>query len=97
MNLTAKDLKQIDEEYLLSLSQEQLLDLSKKLLDDLRSSHDRLNMNAENSSCPSGSLPHWWKATNSDSEADLERDRESESIKAEKSRQAKGWRRSRSS
>lgn len=66
MNLSDKDLKQIDEEYLSGLSREELEKLSKKLLDDLRVSRDRLNMNAENSSCPSGSLPHWWKAESID-------------------------------
>lgn len=59
MNLTDHDLKQIDEEYLTKLTTEQLLKLSEKLLEDLRTSRDRLNQNASNSSKPSGSQALW--------------------------------------
>jgi len=64
MNLTDKDLKQLDEKYVSGLSLEQLIELNMKLVEDLRASRDRLNMSAENSSCPSGSQPPWWKAEN---------------------------------
>ena len=42
--------------------------MSLKLLEDLRKSRDRLNLNTENSSCPSGSLPPWSKAKSRDIE-----------------------------
>jgi hypothetical protein len=43
MQLADHDLKQINQEYLASLSPGHLLHLSSKLLDDLRDARDRLN------------------------------------------------------
>jgi len=54
MQLTDHDLKQINQEYLASLSPGHLLQLSSKLLDDLRDARDRLNQTPQNSSRPSG-------------------------------------------
>jgi len=62
MRLTGHDLKQIDEEYLASLTGEQLLRLSGKMLADLREVHDRLNQTPQNSSRPSGSYAPWEQA-----------------------------------
>jgi hypothetical protein len=66
MRLTDHDLKQIDQEYLASLSPEQLLYLSKKMLDDLRNARDQLNQTPQNSSRPSGSYAPWEQATLAD-------------------------------
>lgn len=68
MRLTNHDLKQIDHDYLASLSPEQLLNLSGKMLDDLRDARDRLNQTPQNSSRPSGSYAPWEQATFSDKE-----------------------------
>lgn len=62
MRLTDHDLKQINQEYLASLSPEQLLQLSEKMLDDLRTARDRLNQTPQNSSRPSGSYAPWEQA-----------------------------------
>ena len=62
MRLTDHDLKQLNEEYLASLSPEQLLHLSRKMLGDLRDARDRLHQNPQNSSRPSGSLAPWEQA-----------------------------------
>ena len=62
MRLTEHDLKQIDWDYLASLSPEQLLHLSGKMLDDLREARDRLNQTPQNSSRPSGSYAPWEQA-----------------------------------
>lgn len=63
MRLTDHDLKQIEREYLASLSLEQLLHLSEKMLDDLRDARDRLNQTPQNSSRPSGSYAPWEQAS----------------------------------
>jgi len=63
MRLTDHDLKQINQEYLASLSPEQLLYLSEKMLDDLRNARDRLNQTPQNSSRPSGSYAPWEQAS----------------------------------
>jgi hypothetical protein len=68
MKLTNHDLKQINQEYLASLSPGQLLHLSSKLLDDLRDARDRLNQTAQNSSRPSGSYAPWEQAANAERE-----------------------------
>lgn len=68
MRLTNHDLKQIDHDYLASLSPEQLLNLSGKMLDDLRDARDRLNQTPQNSSRPSSSYAPWEQATFSDKE-----------------------------
>ncbi len=62
MRLTDHDLKQINREYLASLSPEQLLRSSGKILDDLRDARDRLNRTPQNSSRPSGSYAPWEQA-----------------------------------
>ncbi|MGP8329785.1 MAG: hypothetical protein ACT6FF_05660, partial [Methanosarcinaceae archaeon] len=61
MNLATASLRQIDEEYIDSLSLEKLRHLSKKILDDLKEARDRLNQTPENSSRPSGSFAPWEK------------------------------------
>ena len=63
MRLTDHDLKQINQEYLASLSPEQLLYLSEKMLDDLRNARDQLNQTPQNSSRPSGSYAPWEQAS----------------------------------
>jgi transposase len=68
MQLTDHDLKQINQEYLASLSPGHLLHLSGKLLDDLRDARDRLNQTPQNSSRPSGSYAPWEQAANADKE-----------------------------
>lgn len=62
MRLTDHDLKQIDQEYLASLTPVQLLQLSGKMLDDLRTARERLNQTPQNSSRPSGSFAPWEQA-----------------------------------
>ena len=62
MRLTDYDLRQINQEYLASLSPEQLLHLSEKMLDDLRTARERLNQSPQNSSRPSGSYAPWEQA-----------------------------------
>jgi hypothetical protein len=59
MQLSEHDLKQLDEEYLRSLSPDSLQLLSLKLLGDLKEAHDRLNQNPENSSRPPSSRAPW--------------------------------------
>ena len=63
MRLTDHDLKQIDQEYLASLSPRQLLYLSEKMLADLRAARDRLNQTPQNSSRLSGSYAPWEQAS----------------------------------
>lgn len=62
MRLTDHDLKQIDADYLSSLSTEQLQGISEKLLEDLRDARDLLNQSPSNSSRPSGSYAPWEQA-----------------------------------
>ena len=62
MQLSDHDLKQLDEEYLLSLSPVQLQALSTKLLSDLKEAHDRLNQNPSNSSRPPSTRAPWEKS-----------------------------------
>lgn len=62
MHLDDHDLKQLDEEYLLSLSPVQLQTLSTKLLADLKEAHDRLNQNPSNSSRPPSTRAPWENA-----------------------------------
>ncbi|MCH9662841.1 MAG: IS66 family transposase [Gammaproteobacteria bacterium] len=68
MRLTDDDLKQIDQEYLSTLSPEQLRHISGKLLEDLRDARDRLNANPANSSRPSGSYAPWEQASFAEAE-----------------------------
>ena len=72
MKLTDHDLKQINQEYLASLTPGHLLHLSSKLLDDLRDARDRLNQTPQNSSRPSGSYAPWEQAANADKEREAE-------------------------
>ncbi len=62
MSLADHDLRQINREYLASLSLEHLLRLSGKMLDDLRDARDQLNQTPQNSSRPSGSYAPWEQA-----------------------------------
>lgn len=75
MNLAAVSLRQIDEEYIDSLSLEKLRHLSKKILGDLKETRDRLNQTPENSSRPSGSFAPWEKVSK-DQEEDQKEDAE---------------------
>jgi len=68
MQLTDHDLKQINQEYLASLSPGHLLHLSSKLLDDLRDARDRLNQTPQNSLHPSGSYAPWEQVANAERE-----------------------------
>ena len=72
MKLTDHDLKQINQEYLASLTPGHLLHLSSKLLDDLRDARDRLNQTPQNSSRPSGSYAPWEQAANADKEREAD-------------------------
>jgi len=80
MNLVAASLRQIDEEYIDSLSLEKLRHLSKRLLGDLKEARDRLNQTPENSSRPSGSFAPWEKVSKGQEE-----DRKEDSEKGEAS------------
>ena len=87
MNLPTASLRQIDEEYIDSLSLEKLRHLSKKMLDDLREARDRLNQTSENSSRPSGSFALWEKGSREqeedvDDEEDVEKSEDSSTDKA---------------
>ena len=62
MHLKDHDLKQLNREYLASLTPEQLLDLAERLLNDLRDARDRQNQTPQNSSRPSGSYAPWEQA-----------------------------------
>jgi len=64
MQLTDHDLKQINQEYLASLSPGHLLHLSSKMLTDLRDARDRLHQTPQNSSRPVGSYAPWEQAAN---------------------------------
>ena len=66
MSLKDHDLKQLNREYLGSLTPEQLLDLAEKLLNDLRDARDRQNQTPQNSSRPSGSYAPWEQVPISD-------------------------------
>ncbi len=70
--MPADSLRQIDEDYIDSLSLEKLRHLSKKMLDDLREARDRLNQTSENSSRPSGSFAPWEKGSRGQEEDDVD-------------------------
>lgn len=59
MYLSEKDLRQIDETYLRSLTAEGLLRVSVRLLGDLKEARDRLNQTPDNSSRPPSSRSPW--------------------------------------
>ncbi len=59
MRLKDHDLKQIDKDYLKSLSPGKLIEVSWRLLEDLKETRDRLNQTSQNSSRPSGSFAPW--------------------------------------
>jgi len=61
MQLSDRDLSQLDEEELLNLPEEVLRRLSVKLLNDLKEARERLNQNARNSSRPPSSEAPWEK------------------------------------
>ena len=91
MRLTDHDLKQINQEYLASLSPEQLLYLSEKMLDDLRNARDQLNQTPQNSSRPSGSYAPWEQASYANEKKQSEevgstKEKEEQEGKATKSR-----------
>ncbi len=62
MHLADHDLRQMNHEYLRSLSREKLITVSTNLLDDLKNARDRLNQNPHNSSRPPSSQEPWVKA-----------------------------------
>jgi hypothetical protein len=62
MRLSLHDLKQLDEETILSLQTERLQALALKLLADVKELHDRLNQGPDNSSRPPSSRAPWERA-----------------------------------
>ena len=72
MNLPDDSLRQIDKEYINSLSLGKLQHLSEKMLEDLREARERLNQTPENSSRPSGSLAPWEKGSKAQEEGQKE-------------------------
>lgn len=74
------DLKQLNREYLASLSPEQLLNLAEKLLNDLRDARDQQKQTPQNSSRPSGSYAPWEQAQNATRQKETEEAEEPESI-----------------
>jgi len=63
MQLSDRDLSQLDEEELLNLPEEVLRHLSVKLLNDLKEARERLKQNSRNSSRPPSSEAPWEKDT----------------------------------
>ncbi len=59
MQLSAHDLKQLNDKNFSSLERENLEILASKLLSDVKELHDRLNQNPENSSRPPSSALPW--------------------------------------
>ncbi len=70
MQLSDRDLSQLDIEELLNLSEEDLRHLSIKLLTDLKEARERLNQNSRNSSRPPSSEAPWDKSVNQDDSTD---------------------------
>ena len=62
MELSDRDLSQLDAEELLNLSEKDLRHLSIKLLTDLKEARERLNQNSRNSSRPPSSEAPWDKS-----------------------------------
>ncbi len=83
MRLKDQDLKQLNREYLGTLSPEQLLNLAEKLLNDLRDARDRHNQTPQNSSRPSGSYAPWEQSQNSKTQEQTEETDEDEGIEKE--------------
>jgi len=94
MRLTDHDLKQIEREYLASLSPEQLLHLSEKMLDDLRDARERLNQTPQNSSRPSGSYAPWEQSSFAEEQKQIEDVDASEEQKEEADKGSKDARQS---
>ena len=92
MRLTEHDLRQINQEYLASLSLEQLLHLSEKMLDDLRTARERLNQSPQNSSRPSGSYAPWEQARFAEEKSRSDEGEDSEDVE-EKAKPEKGGQR----
>jgi transposase len=83
MNLPDDSLRQIDKDYINSLSLKKLQHLSEKMLEDLREARDRLNQTPENSSRPSGSLAPWEKGSKRQTEEQKEDAEKSEDTSVE--------------
>jgi len=84
VHLSRADLKQLNEDKVLSLSAPQKDVLLCRLLSDLKEVHDRLNTNAQNSSRPPSSDQPWQRARSEDSEPEEELEGlESDEAKAE--------------
>ena len=66
MQLSDRDLSQLDVEELLNLSEKDLRHLSIKLLTDLKEARERLNQNSRNSSRPPSSEAPWEKGIRQD-------------------------------
>lgn len=62
MRLTEHDLRQMNNEYILSLPHKELTAVAINLLNDLKDARDRLNQNPHNSSRPPSSQEPWVKA-----------------------------------
>ena len=72
MNLSAHDLRQMDDEWLNGLSPEQLLAVSHRLLADLKELTDRSQRTPDNSSVPPSSRAPWNKGKSNVEPAELE-------------------------
>ena len=72
MKLSVHDLNQIDEAYIISLSQIDAHKLCTRLRDDLIEALDRLNQNSSNSSRPPSSQDPWFSSNTADEETDEE-------------------------
>jgi len=72
MKLTDHDIRQIDQDYVFSLSLDELRSLTMNLLDDLKIATDRLNQNSTNSSIPPSKQPLWADGSQSDDDEGTE-------------------------
>jgi transposase len=89
MKLSEHDLRQIDERYVNRLTRGSLLSLTCKLLDDVKTLHERLNQNPQNSSVPPSSQQPWLEAADTDDDDDEEKS-EHEKLKDLISEEQKG-------
>lgn len=87
MHLKDHDLKQLNREYLASLTPEQLLNIAERLLNDLRDARDRHNQTPQNSSRPSGSYAPWEQAQNSTAQEQTKASRQDETSENEETQQ----------
>jgi transposase len=79
MHLSPRDLRQMDMDYLKSLSHEALLVVSERLLHDLKDAHERLAQDPTNSSKPPSSQPAYLGLPGEQDEADWDEEADSTS------------------